>query len=326
MKANERASKVELIRRASFGLIGLPPSPEETDDFLSDTSSQAFEKVLERLLSSPHYGERWARHWLDVARYGDDQPYTFQQKKLSNAWKYRDWLVSALNNDLPYTEFIRRQLAADLITDLDPEEHAATGLIATGPMYFKRTEVQKALADELDDRVDVVSKAFLGLTVACARCHDHKFDAIPQGLLFARGVFKSTRIYDRFVASDDEINEYHRRAMQQGNIKRKLKDIVLKYSTMPSAKPLDFANAIEIDDLQAIKMGSWKSSRHYKGFSGKSYLHDGNKAKGKSSISFPLEIKEAASYELFMSYSSGEDRAKNIPVEIHLRMGLVKCR
>jgi hypothetical protein len=232
LNVNSRASKIELIRRASYDLRGLPPTPKETVAFLNDKTPHAFAKVIDHLLGSPQYGERWARHWLDVARYGDDQPYAFQQKKLTNAWKYRDWVVKAFNDDLPYTEFIRRQLAADLIPGLPPQEQAATGLIATGPMYFKRTEVLKALADELDDRVDVVSKAFLGLTVSCARCHDHKFDAIPTKDYYAlAGVFKSTRINDRFVAPKEQINEYHRRLLQQGNIKNKLKELALKYST-----------------------------------------------------------------------------------------------
>ena len=228
LKPVAKATKLELIRRATFDLTGLPPTPEEIDAFMGDNSKNAFEKVIERLLASKHYGERWGRFWLDVARYGDDQPYAFAQKKLSEAWKYRDWVVNAFNVDLPYNEFIRRQLAADLIPELAPEEYAATGLIATGPMYFKRTEVLKALADELDDRIDVVSKGFLGLTVACARCHDHKFDPIPTEDYYAlAGVFKSTRIYDRMLATEEEIAEYHRRLYQNEILRHKQKEILI---------------------------------------------------------------------------------------------------
>ena len=325
LKANPQAGKIELLRRAYFDLLGLPPSPEETDSFLNDKSPDAFEKVIDRLLNSPHFGERWARHWLDVARYGDDQPYAFQQKVLDNAWKYRDWVVKAYNDDLPYTEFIRRQLAADLIPGIKPEENAATGFIATGPMYFKRTEVQKALADELDDRVDVVSKAFMGLTVSCARCHDHKFDAIPTKDYYSMaGIFKSTRIYDRFTAGDEEIAEYHRRLVQQGNIKSQLKELVLKYE-LPSSEDHSFSlkNSIEIDDRDAVKTGHWQASKYFKGFTGKSYLVDGNKNKGQSSVTFPVKVNDDSTYELFMSYNSG-DRAKNVPVEIHHSNGVKK--
>ena len=326
LKANKKASKTELLRRAYFDLTGLPPSPEETLQYMNDKSPDAFENVIKKLLDSPHFGERWARHWLDVARYGDDQPYAFQQKRLSYAWKYRDWVVKAFNEDLPYTEFIRRQLAADLIPNLKPEENAATGLISTGPMYFKRTEVLKALADELDDRVDVVSKAFMGLTVSCARCHDHKFDAIPTKDYYSlASVFKSTRIYDRYVASDEEIAEYHRRLLQEGNIKNQLKELALKYfdNSNLSSNSLNIAGAIEIDDSEAIKIGHWKTSKFFKGFTGKSYLVDGNTNKGKSSVTFPIKAKNNTPYELYMSYNSG-DRATNVPVEVHHAGGVKK--
>ena len=228
LKPVAKATKLELIRRATFDLTGLPPTPEDIDAYMADNSTKAFDKVVQRLLNSKHFGERWGRFWLDVARYGDDQPYAFAQKKLSEAWRYRDWVVNALNNDLPYNEFIRRQLAADLIPELPPKQYAATGLIATGPMYFKRTEVQKALADELDDRIDVVTKGFLGLTVACARCHDHKFDPIPTEDYYAlAGVFKSTRIYDRMLASEEEIAEYHRRLYQREILHHNQKEIFI---------------------------------------------------------------------------------------------------
>ncbi|MCM8525691.1 MAG: DUF1549 domain-containing protein, partial [Lentisphaeraceae bacterium] len=237
LKPVAKASKLELIRRASFDLTGLPPTPEEIDQFMNDSSENAFEKVVERLLASEHFGERWGRYWQDIVRYGDDQPYAFAQKPLSQAWKYRDWIVSAFNKDLPYNEFIRRQLAADLIPGLPPQEHAATGLISTGPMYFKRTEVLKALADETDDRIDVLSKGFLGLTVACARCHNHKFDPIPTEDYYAlAGVFKSTRIYDRFVASDKEIEEYHKRVFQKEILLNQLRELSIKNAQIKVTK------------------------------------------------------------------------------------------
>ncbi|MCM8542358.1 MAG: DUF1553 domain-containing protein, partial [Lentisphaeraceae bacterium] len=224
-----KATKLELIRRATFDLTGLPPTPEDIDQFMADTSDNAFESVINKLLDSDHFGERWGRYWQDIVRYGDDQPYAFAQKPLSYAWKYRDWIVSALNKDLPYDEFIRRQVAADLIPNLPPEEHAATGLISTGPMYFKRTEVLKALADETDDRIDVLSKGFLGLTVACARCHNHKFDPIPTEDYYAlAGVFKSTRIYDRFITSDEKIEEYHKRVFQKEILENSLHELTIK--------------------------------------------------------------------------------------------------
>ncbi|MCM8536851.1 MAG: DUF1553 domain-containing protein [Lentisphaeraceae bacterium] len=370
LKAMPRASKTALIRRLSYDLVGLPPTPEEVDKFLIDTSENAFEKMVDYYLNSKHFGERWGRHWLDVARYGDDQPYAFAQKSLKNAWKYRDWIVNAFNDDLSYKEFIRRQLAADLIDGLPPEEHAATGLISTGPMYFKRTEVLKALADELDDRVDVVTKGFLGLTVSCARCHNHKYDPIPTKDYYSlAGVFKSTRIYDRFVADDETIEAYYKAVFDKETLRNELQELQVKslskdtlklheqvYLAAKSIKsgvelkskstyiqkwisflkrkdekaPTELKNlrhflasantesgSIELDDRVAIKNGSWTESKHYKGFIGKGYLHDGNKNKGKSSLTFKLPVSKSSKYQLLLAYNSNSGRAKNISVEVH---------
>jgi len=202
------ADKRTLIRRATFDLIGLPPTPEEIDAFLADESPQAFAKVVDRLLSSPHYGERWARHWLDVARYGEDQAHTFQSRKYPDGFRYRDWVIKAFNTDRPYDRFAMEQIAGDILwkdegkTRDNSDLLAATGYFALGPVYYGR-----ATADELDDRVDTLTRGFLGLTAACARCHDHKFDPIPTRDYYSlAGIFASTD-YKEFVLSGDRIDE-----------------------------------------------------------------------------------------------------------------------
>src|SRR6185437_7915252 len=170
------ANKRTLIRRATFDLIGLPPTPEEVDAFLADGTPDAFARVVDRLLASPHYGERWGRHWLDVARYGEDQAHTFEARLYPYGYRYRDWVIEALNDDMPYDRFVVAQIAGDLIEGPDgADQRPATGLFALGPVYYGG-----AVLDEYDDRVDTLSRGFLGLTVACARCHDHKFDPITQ--------------------------------------------------------------------------------------------------------------------------------------------------
>jgi hypothetical protein len=196
------ADKRALIRRATFDLIGLPPTPAEVDAFLADESPDAFAKVVDRLLASPHYGERWGRHWLDVARYGEDQAHTFQSRKYPDGWRYRDWVVKAFNDDLPFDRFVREQIAGDLLDGPDRAAGlAATGFFALGPVYYGR-----ATADELDDRVDTLTRGFLGLTVACARCHDHKFDPIPQADYYSlAGVFSSTG-YKEYVVTADGVD------------------------------------------------------------------------------------------------------------------------
>jgi len=221
LKPNSRADKRILIRRATLDLIGLPPAPEEVNDFLEDTSEDAFGKVIDRLLESEQYGERWARHWLDVARYSDGLGGFGDGQDLPNAWRYRDWVVKALNEDLPYDQFVRRQIAGDL---MQPEPDAlGTGFFAVGPTYKgdggdpEATNVAKA--ETLSDRVDTFSRAFLGLTAACARCHDHKFDPITTKDYYAiAGIFNNTRNVDKAVASKEEVDAYN---VAQAAIKKK---------------------------------------------------------------------------------------------------------
>jgi hypothetical protein len=175
------ATKRELIRRATFDLIGLPPTPEEVEAFLQDQSPDAFARVVDRLLASPHYGERWARHWLDVARYADDQALAFTTPS-PHAYRYRDWVIRALNADMPYDRFLRLQIAGDLLPGPAGdyfERLAGLGFQGLGAKYHKGSVAAQVMADELDDRIDTLTRGLLGLTVACARCHDHKYDPIP---------------------------------------------------------------------------------------------------------------------------------------------------
>jgi cytochrome c553 len=190
------ADKRTLIRRAYFDLIGLPPTGDEVEAFVADASPQAFEKVVDRLLASPHFGERWARHWLDLARFAETTGKTVNFN-YPHAWRYRDYVIAAFNADKPYDQFIREQLAGDLLPTDDPKRKAerliATGFLAIGPKALnERNGVQFEL-DVADEQIEVTTQAFLGLTAACARCHDHKFDPIPQKDYYAlAGIFRST--------------------------------------------------------------------------------------------------------------------------------------
>jgi cytochrome c553 len=199
------ADRRTLIRRATFDLIGLPPTPEEVEAFLADESPEAFARVVERLLASPRYGERWGRHWLDVARYGEDQAHTFQARMYPNGYRYRDWVIKAFNDDMPYDRFVMEQIAADLLDGPEREQRlAALGFFALGPVYYG-----KAVFDEFDDRVDTLCRGFLGLTVACARCHDHKFDPIPTEDYYAlAGVFASSEYKEYPQAAPDVVAKF----------------------------------------------------------------------------------------------------------------------
>jgi mono/diheme cytochrome c family protein len=180
LKPNPMADRRVLIRRVSFDLIGLPPSPEEVDAFVADPAPDAYEKLVDRLLDSPHFGERWARHWMDVARFAESHGYE-QDYDRPFAYHYRDFLIRALNQDLPFDQFLRWQVAGDELEPDDPRAMAATGFLGAGafPTQLTEAEFESARYEEINDMTATTGSAFLGLSVGCARCHDHKFDPIP---------------------------------------------------------------------------------------------------------------------------------------------------
>ncbi len=190
------ADKRTLIRRVYLDLTGIPPSGEEVEAFVFDSSPAAFEKIVDKLLASPRFGERWGRHWLDVARYAESSGKTVNFN-YPNAWRYRDYVIAAFNADKPYDQFIKEQLAGDLMTAKDDKQKAerliATGFLAIGPKALNERMRPQFEMDIADEQIDVTTQAFLGITAACARCHDHKFDPIPQKDYYAlAGIFRST--------------------------------------------------------------------------------------------------------------------------------------
>jgi mono/diheme cytochrome c family protein len=202
------AEKVALIRRVKFDLVGLPPAPEEVAAFLRADSPDAYERLVDRLLASPHYGERWGRYWLDIARYGEDQAHSFQPRLYRHGYRYRDWVTGALNRDMPYDRFILEQVAGDLLDGPASgrlDRLAALGFFACGPVYYGDAKQ----LDQYDDRIDTMARGFLGLTVACARCHDHKYDPIPTADYYAlQGVFASTRYVEVPAAPKGQVEAY----------------------------------------------------------------------------------------------------------------------
>ena len=180
LAAAPRADRLTLLRRAHLDLIGLPPTPEETAEFLADTERGAWERLIERLLASPHYGERWGRHWLDVARYADSSGFE-QDYDRPNAWRYRDYVINAFNQDKPYNLFIKEQIAGDELDYATDETRIATGFLRAGPrVLFREKDNPERRLDYLDDVLATLGRGVLGLTVHCARCHNHKFDPIRQ--------------------------------------------------------------------------------------------------------------------------------------------------
>jgi hypothetical protein len=196
LKPAPPADKRTLLRRVTFDLTGLPPTPEEVNAFIADRSPNAFEKVVDRLLNSPHYGERWARHWLDLARYSDGRGGARDDDPYPNAFRYRDWVIDALNKDMPYDNFVKAQIAADQM----PEDQRKSLLPGLG---------FQTIGESDNDRVDVTTRVFLGLTVGCAQCHDHKFDPIPTRDYYSMlGIFRSSKTDEYPLASPEVVDAY----------------------------------------------------------------------------------------------------------------------
>ncbi|TWU17223.1 Planctomycete cytochrome C [Novipirellula galeiformis] len=268
------ADKATLIRRATFDLIGLPPTPAEIEAFIADDSPDAFRHVVDRLLASPHYGERWGRHWLDIARYADSNGLD-ENVAHGNAWRYRDYVVNALNNDKPYDEFVVEQLAGDLLdsgTDvaLKNERLIATGYLVLGPKVLAEPDQAKMEMDIIDEQLDTIGRSIMGLTIGCARCHTHKFDPISHHDYYGlAGIFKSTHTMDSYktvakwhetaIETPEDVarREAHeqRVAAQQKLIAERVADATAKLDPAPAAetKPEEVEKLFPAETLTALK-------------------------------------------------------------------------
>ncbi|MBD3672528.1 MAG: DUF1549 domain-containing protein [Planctomycetaceae bacterium] len=225
---NPRATKQQLIRRATYNLTGLPPTPTEVKDFLADDSPQAFEKVIDRLLDSPQYGEHWARHWLDVVRYAETNSFERDSAK-PHAWRYRDYVIRSFNSDKPYDRFVREQLAGDELNEVTPDSIIATGYYRLGIWDDEPADRELARYDNLDDLVTTTGQAFLGLTINCARCHDHKIDPITQADYYSlASFFSAIKPYtrgggpnvERAIFESDEARQEYERKVRELNEQR----------------------------------------------------------------------------------------------------------
>ena len=247
------AAKRTWLRRVTLDLTGLPPTPEEADQFVADTSPNAKAKVVDRLLASPHYGERWARHWLDLARYSDGELAASVDTPWPNAWRYRDWVVDAFNRDLPYPLFVKAQIAADRLPET--KDHLAG-------LGFQ------ALGAGANDQVDVTTKVFLGLTVGCAQCHDHKYDPIPTKDYYSLlGIFSSTKTNQHPLVSKAEVDRYQAQKKKVDDVKEILNDYLAEQTKQlvdllarDTARYLAAAyrNETEVAGLDTETLSRWK--------------------------------------------------------------------
>ncbi len=263
-KVGAAAPRAHLVRRLFYDLTGLPPSFEEVREF--DRSGDV-EKLVDRLLASPQFGEKWARHWLDVARYAEDDVRGLGQASYPNAFRYRDWVVAAYNEDLPYDAFVRLQIAADLQPRAGKDDRAALGLFGLGPWYYSNAPPPEARADERHDRVDVLTRGFLGLTVACARCHDHKFDPITTKEYYAlAGVFARTQYTEIPLAPAAVVAQWDAHQARIGELEKAIQEFEQRRSaelaeilaTDTARYLMAAAGLAQQGDLNAATVERWK--------------------------------------------------------------------
>ncbi len=333
-----------LIRRLSFDLTGLPPTPEQIEAFVEDPGStdDALARAVDQFLESPGFGEHWGRRWLDVARYADtnggDLNLTYH-----NAWRYRDWVIDAINADLPFDQFLRDQIAGDLVPTENPQEQAdrivATGFLMLGPKMLSERDLEKQKMDVVDEQLDTIGRTFLGLTLGCARCHDHKFDPIPTRDYYAMaGILASTRTIDgnklnnEFVKGwttrelppnpDDEVAQAAHRV--EGD---RLRDQRAKAETKREGLERQIAEqplaGIVVDDLDAELVGDWFRSAYSPKYLGEGYIHDEATSKGERIATFRPNLPEPGLYEVRIAYVAGGSRSDAVPVTIETADGPV---
>ncbi len=335
------ADRRTLMRRLYFDLVGLPPRPEEIVTYLDDNSPNAYEALVDRLLASPEFGERWGRHWLDVVRYGESL--TLRGFVLPEAWRYRDYVIEAFNDDLPFDQFVREQVAGDLLPAATPAERRrqklATAFLALGNTNLEEQDKQQLRMDIVDEQLDTIGKAFLAQTIGCARCHDHKFDPIPTRDYYAMaGILRNTRTVRHANVSKwieaplplepDEEAIYAKHDAEVAAVEARMAPVreAMKAALAsaddkasgesPAVLAAKDLPGVVVDDSQAKAIGQWKPSQHSRRYIGDGYLHDENQGKGTKTLTFTPKLPKAGLYEVRLAYTQANNRATNVPVTI----------
>ncbi|TWT89564.1 DUF1553 domain-containing protein [Neorhodopirellula pilleata] len=348
--ANEDASIDAQLRRLSFDLTGLPPSEDLIESWRSDPSERHWMKIVDELLASSEFAEHWARHEMDVARYADSNGADFNATH-HDAWRYRDYLVRSIARDVPIDETIRQQIAGDLLPFATPEQQydqlVATTFLMIGTKMLSERNKTKLIMDVVDEQIDTVGRAFMALTLGCARCHDHKFDPVATEDYYAlAGIFRSTRSLEgesqRYVstwrptplpASPDLIAAHAAYDAKTKELQQAIKKQKSELESLQAPQPA--LEGVVIDDREAVQDGQWTESTYMPGFIGEGYVHDNNRDKGERSIQFQTALPapgdsdsaggaatkiESAmpTWEVRLWYSPGTTRAANIPATIQI--------
>ena len=336
LEPSQKAKPTTLLRRIFFDLTGLPPSPQDIKDYQNSSSQESFENVVNKLLESPRFGERWGRHWLDVARYADTTG-GGRNNPFPNSHRYRDYVINSFNNDKSFDQFIIEQIAGDLMPSSTDEEYneklTGTGFLALGPHNYELQNKELLRMEVVDEQLTAVGKAFMGLTMDCARCHDHPFDPISITDYYSMaGIFRSTNslvpgnvagFHERELR--DEFGEQREQYDQTlASLEKRLKDAVNLFkalggkesnSNTRSLDPLTL-EGIVVDELAVMKKGNWKLSTHTPGYVGSGYHHDNNTGKGNKSITYRANISKGGEYDVQVSYTDGSNRSKKTPITV----------
>ncbi|WP_299467116.1 DUF1553 domain-containing protein [uncultured Gimesia sp.] len=324
------ADRITLIRRLYYDLTGLPPTPQQIDQFLNDHSENATTRVVDQLLASPHFGERWGRYWLDVARYSQSSG-GGRSLLYNSAWRYRNYVIDAFNKDKPFDQFIREQIAGDLLVSKDylqqQEQQLATAFLLLGPTNYEQQDKEQLRMDVIDEQIQTVGQAFLAMTLGCARCHDHKFDPIPAADYYAlAGIFRSTK-----VLTPGNVSGWTKRPLplppEEQQTRDEFDQVLASLTTRQKTKQKQLKtleqelNTITLDDSSATLVGDWKQSTFYKDYIGKGYIHDQHAAKGKKQVKFTPRQLKSGRYDVQLAYNSAESRASRVPVTIKTSKG-----
>ncbi|MEO6245482.1 MAG: DUF1549 domain-containing protein, partial [Opitutaceae bacterium] len=336
LPAGADAGRAALLRRASFDLTGLPPTPEAIDAFVRDARStpDVFAAAVDAMLASPQFGERWGRRWLDVARFAESSG-GGRTLMFKDAWRYRDYVVEAFNRDVPFDRFIREQIAGDLLPAATPQDKrrqtVATAFLALGPTNYEEQNKDALRMDIVDEQIDTIGKAFLGMTIACARCHDHKFDPIPNRDYYAlAGILRSTHTLHNYtdnvakwvetaLPADPEVEaEITAHESKVAALERRIKKLRLATAAPAARKSLALASlpGLVLDDQQAKIVGAWSTSTTVGPFLGSGYLTDNNTEKGQRTVTFAPAIPESGRYEVRFAYTAQPNRAPRVPITI----------
>jgi hypothetical protein len=338
LKPAAPADRAVLCRRVYYDLVGLPPTPEQVDAFVNDTSADAYERLVDGLLASPHFGERWGRHWLDVVRFAES--ITLRGTIYREAWRYRDYVVDTFNQGRPFDRFLVEQIAGDLLPGDSLAERRrnviATTYLVLGNNNLEEQDKAQLRMDVVDEQLDTLGKGLLGQTIGCARCHDHKFDPIPTADYYAlAGILRSTKTLEHANVSawldlplplpDEEELVYARHEKLVAELTARIKTeknaiAKAKLKTATPEKPAVIATTdlpgIVVDDAQAKKVGEWKDSTYSGHYIGAGYIHDINEGKGSKSLTFLAELPAPGKYEVRLAYSHGTSRSDKVPVTV----------